>query len=68
VAAVGGEDGAEVVTSEDFAAADGLDVVVEAVVACDEALEVAGFVEDCGEEVVVAIGGTIDGGAVGVVG
>jgi hypothetical protein len=68
VAAVGGEDGVEAVANEGFAAVDGLDMTIEAAVACDEALEVAGFVEEGGEEVVVAIGEAIGGGAVGGVG
>jgi hypothetical protein len=68
VAAVWGEDGAEVVANEDFAAVDGLDAVVEVTVACDEALEVGGFVEEGGEEVVVTVSGTVRGSAVGGVG
>ena len=59
-----------------FAAVEGLDVVVDheafpegiVAVACDEALEVSGFVEDGGEEVVVACGEAIWSGAVGGVG
>jgi hypothetical protein len=76
VAAVGGEDGAEAVANEgfDFAqpryftAVEGLDMGVEVVVVCDDALEVAGFVEDGGEEVVVAGGEAVGGGAVGGIG
>ena len=76
MATVGGEDGAEAVANEgfdfaqpkSFAAVDGLDMAVKTAVACDEALEVGGFVEEGGEEVVVAVGGTIGGGAVGGVG
>ncbi len=68
MATVGGEDGAKAVADEGFAAVDGLDMAVEAAVACDEALEVAGFVEEGGEEVVVAGGEAIGGGAVGGVG
>jgi hypothetical protein len=72
VAAVGGEDGADAVADEgidfaqprSFTAVEGLDVGVvrEAfpkgivAVACDEALEVTGFVEEGGEEVVVTVG------------
>jgi hypothetical protein len=37
-------------------------------VACDEALEVAGFVAEGGEKVVVAVGEAVGGGAVGGVG
>jgi hypothetical protein len=65
VAAVRGEDGAEAVADEGFAAVDGLEVVVVVAVACDEALEMAGFVEEGGEEVVVTVGEAVGGGAVG---
>jgi hypothetical protein len=68
VASVWGEDGAEGVASEDFAAVHGLDMVVVVAVACDEALEVGGFVKDGGEEVVVVVGEAVGGGAVGGVG
>lgn len=68
VAAVWGEDGAEAVADEYFAAVEGLDVGVVVAVACDEALEVGGFVQDGGEEVVVACGKAVGGGAVGGVG
>ncbi|WP_404783516.1 hypothetical protein [Altericista sp. CCNU0014] len=47
---------------------DGLDLAIVVAVACDEALEVGGFVEEGGEEVVVAVGGTVRGSAVGGVG
>jgi hypothetical protein len=68
VAAVGGEDGDGFSASEDFAAVLGLGMGVVVAVACDEALEVSGFVKEGGEEVVVAVGEAIGGGAVGNVG
>jgi hypothetical protein len=76
VTAVLCEDGAEAVASEDFAAVLSLDMAVDreafpkgiVAVAGDEALEVAGFVQDGGEEVVVAVGGAVGGGAVGGIG
>jgi hypothetical protein len=68
VAAVGGEDGVEAVADEDFAAVEGLDMAVVVAVAGDHALEVGGFVQEGGEEVVVAGCNTIGGGAVGGVG
>ncbi len=43
MASLGGEDGAEAVASEGFAAVDSLDMVVVVAVACDDALEVGGF-------------------------
>jgi hypothetical protein len=43
-------------------------VGVEVAVACDEALEMSGFVEEGGEEVVVAVGEAVRSGAVGGVG
>jgi hypothetical protein len=45
-----------------------LDVAIVVAVAGDEALEVGGFVEEGGEEVVVVVGEAIWGGAVGSVG
>jgi hypothetical protein len=68
VAAVWGEDGAEAVANEGFAAVDGLDMAIVVAVAGDDALEVGGFVEEGGEEVVVTVGEAIGGGAVGGVG
>ncbi len=76
MATIGGEDGAEAVADEgidfalprSFAAVLGLDMAIVVAVAGDEALEVGGFVEDGGEEVVVTVGGAICGGAVGSVG
>lgn len=43
-------------------------MAIAVAVAGDEALEVGGFVEEGGEEVVVAVGCTVRGGAVGGVG
>jgi hypothetical protein len=45
-----------------------LDMAIIVAVAGDEALEVGGFVEEGGEEVVVAVGEAVGGGAVGGVG
>jgi hypothetical protein len=68
VAAVWGEDGAEAVADEGFVVVEGLDMVVVVAVAGDETLEVAGFVEEGCEEVVVAVGEAVGSGAVGGVG
>ena len=68
MASIGGEDGAEAVADEGFAAVDALDMAIVVAVSRDEALEVGGFVEEGGEEVVVAVGEAIGGGAVGGVG
>jgi hypothetical protein len=46
VAAVWGEEGAEAVADEGFAAVDGLDMAIVVAVAGDDALEVGGFVEE----------------------
>jgi hypothetical protein len=53
---LGDEDGAEAIANEGFAAVDGLDMAIVVAVAGDEALEVGGFVEEGGEEVVVTVG------------
>ncbi len=68
MATIGGEDGAEAVAHESLAAVDALDMAIVVAVAGDEALEVGGFVEEGGEEVVVTIGSAVGGGAVGGVG
>jgi hypothetical protein len=61
---LGDEDGAEAVADEgidfaqprSFTAVDGLDMAIVVAVAGEDALEVGGFVEEGGEEVVVAVG------------
>jgi hypothetical protein len=58
------KDGVEALADEDFAAVEGLDMAVVVAVACDDALEVGGFVQDGAEEVVV-IGPAVGSGAVG---
>jgi Pentapeptide repeats (8 copies) len=63
VAAILGEWGAVAVAEVGGGAVDGLDAAVVGGVATDQAREVAEFVEDGGEEVVVAIGGGAKGGA-----
>ena len=55
MATVWGKDGAEVVAHEGFAAVLGLDMAIVVAVAEDDALEVAGFVEDAGEEGIVDV-------------
>jgi hypothetical protein len=52
VAAVWGEDGAEAVANEGLVAVVDLNMAIVVAVARDEALEVGGFVEEGGEEIV----------------
>jgi hypothetical protein len=63
VAAILGEGGAVAVALEGGGAGDIGDAAVVGGVATDQAREVAEFVEDGGEEVVVAVGGGAEGGA-----
>lgn len=65
MASIGGKDGAEAIADEGFAAVDALDMAIVVAVACDKALEVGGFMEDSGEQVVATVGGAVCGGAVG---
>ena len=59
MASIGGEDGAEAVADEGFAAVLSLDTAIVVAVAGDEALEVSGFVEDGSKQVIVAVGGGV---------